>query len=237
MDDTQSNHPNPENVNTGPANTNGGQVMDFHAPLKPANYADNLSQTAVSDASLTSDPGATSSDQSTGQPTPVNAASAAWTAPATDTVPVPDSTPKEQPAFEPTASWTPESPEPEAPTDIAATATGAHDDAESAAHSTDNPLAITAHASHRGTPIMAIAAAVIVAVVLAGVVVVMYLKNKPSQSTGSVNTPSSQIIADKPQASASDVDSANRQIESSLSAVDEAKDFPSAELSDASLGL
>lgn len=90
-----------------------------------------------------------------------------------------------------------------------------------------------------GSPIIAITIAIVVAVGVAGVVVFMYLKssNAKKATTNTTSGSSSQVLAPKPQASANDVTTTTKELDTGLSQVDETKDFSANELSDASLGL
>lgn len=89
-----------------------------------------------------------------------------------------------------------------------------------------------------GAPIVAIIIAIVVAIAVAGLVIFTYLKSKNEDTikrSDSVST--NQTVVDKPQASATDVDTTNQQIDSSLEQVDDKKDFPDTELNDTTLGL
>jgi hypothetical protein len=105
-------------------------------------------------------------------------------------------------------------------------------------HHGSNPMAIPPNAAHHssGTPITAVVIAIVVALAIAGGVIFAYTKNKDTSDSDTATNTSTQT-APKPQASVSDVDATDKEIDASLSKADEATDFPTAELSDTSLGL
>jgi hypothetical protein len=97
-----------------------------------------------------------------------------------------------------------------------------------------------ASASHKagkgGAPVLAIVFAVIVAAALAGLVIYTYFKGKNSD-TVKRSSSSSQTVVSKPQASPSDIDATNQEIDNSLQSTNDNKDFAATELSDSALGL
>ena len=90
---------------------------------------------------------------------------------------------------------------------------------------------------HSGMPIMAIAIAVVVAIVLAGLVVFAYTRNSSGDIDRKDTTGIYQPITEKPQATTADVDETNKEIDAGLEKANDTADFPESELSDASLGL
>lgn len=90
---------------------------------------------------------------------------------------------------------------------------------------------------HRGMPVVAIVIAVVVAIVLAGLVVLAYTRNNSGDIDRKDTTSINQPTEEKPQATTTDVDETNKEIDGALVKADDAADFPESELSDTSLGL
>lgn len=90
----------------------------------------------------------------------------------------------------------------------------------------------------KGKPVLVIAIAIVVALGLAALVVFTFMKTKKDTvgTNKTANSTTTQTAA-KPLASPADVDSTSKELETSLSKVDDSKDFSSADLSDKSLGL
>lgn len=94
---------------------------------------------------------------------------------------------------------------------------------------------------------MMIAVAVILALVLASAAVLYYLRTKDNKTTAKATTPSSQSTASttpttpttvaKTPVTSTDVDTASKNVDASISGLDENADFGSTALSDKSLGL
>lgn len=203
-----------------------GQFMDFHTQTqKPSNdTAPTLPDPAMSDE-ISSDPLPLDNDTDKDVP-------AQETAAIDDEQPVKDATVNSAEAVtEDPVNAPPVDSETVDKTDSSAAV-------EPEAATPPNPLAIPAHASHKsGAPVLAIAAAVVVALALAGLVVFTFMSSK-KDSLGSKNSsiPASQT-ASKPLASPADVDATNKVIDASLSKIDDSKDFSATGLSDATLGL
>lgn len=101
------------------------------------------------------------------------------------------------------------------------------------------PAAAKAKKSGKG---LVIIIAVVLALVVAGIAVAFYLKSKDDKKTTAAKTNQSQSVV-KPVATAaktitsSDIDAASKNVDTSLSGVDDSKDFNADSLSDKSLGL
>lgn len=108
---------------------------------------------------------------------------------------------------------------------------------EPAADNVPNPLAATPPTGPKksGKPMLVIVIAVVIALALAALVVVIFLKPKKN-TAGTTNSTSNQT-APKPLASPADVDNTNKEIDTSLSKVNDSTDFASTDLSDKALGL
>ncbi len=96
----------------------------------------------------------------------------------------------------------------------------------------DNPMAIppAPAGTHKGAPKAAIVVAVIIALALAALTVFAYMKTK-NDSKQSVNDRASSSVT------ASDVDQASKDLDTSLNKADDTKDFPESDLTDQNLGL
>lgn len=109
----------------------------------------------------------------------------------------------------------------------------------------ENPLAISGQPKKKSAPLAAIIVAVVVALALSGLVLFVYMKSKSSTKQSAYNNSktktakanTSQGIAPKPQATVSDIDATNKDIDTSLTKIDDIRDFSSTDLSDAALGL
>jgi uncharacterized protein HemX len=86
-----------------------------------------------------------------------------------------------------------------------------------------------------GTPIAAIAIAILVAVGLAGVTVYAYMKTQ--NETKSPYETGSQQTEQPASVTPADVDSTSKEIDDAVNSIDDSKDLPENELSDQSLGL
>ncbi len=106
-----------------------------------------------------------------------------------------------------------------------------------------SPLGIHEHPEHQNTsshhamPVMAIVVAIFVAIVLAGLVVMAYVRKNNGDIERKDTTTSSQSTETKTDVRTSDVDETSKQVDDTLAKANDAVDFPEAELSDASLGL
>ncbi len=241
-------------VNESEKTTTAGQVMDIQ-PAKSITVTEDPTQTSTSDET----PAEETPAEEVQTETPGNVVAPSEP---TESEPMPDEASAETPALEP-APESSDEPTPEktegATSEPSATAINVtHDDSseESAVTATPsdgpaddtqpstpeapvNPLAIPQdHKPHKSKPILAILLAIVVAVVLAGVVIFMYMRSKNGTTADTSKTSSSQaVVVEKPQASVSDVDTTTKDLETNLNKVDENKDFPATDLSDASLGL
>jgi preprotein translocase subunit SecD len=94
---------------------------------------------------------------------------------------------------------------------------------------------------HRNNKKLAAIVTLVVAFILAGVAVFVYLSanNNTAEDTNTSNSEAAQTSAKKEvtPATAEDVDQTNTNVDEALKSVDEAADFAEADLSDASLGL
>lgn len=90
---------------------------------------------------------------------------------------------------------------------------------------------------HHGMPVLAIIIATLLAIVLAGLVVYAYTQNQDGDIDRNDSTKTSQPSEEKTEASPTDVDDTNKEIDGALKNADDAADFPETELSDTSLGL
>jgi len=89
-------------------------------------------------------------------------------------------------------------------------------------------------------PVAAIIVAIILALGLAAAVVVFYLNSQDKKTDTSANTTTTKATTttvETKEVTAADVETASKQLDTDLSSVDEAKDFPTADLEDATLGL
>lgn len=217
--------------NEEPSTANNGQVMDIQAP-KPINVTENSTDT----------PAETANTEVVVEAPVEPTSEVPATEPATTVEPEAPVVESQAPVF---TEVTPEESTPVAPADLATPVATTIDvtHAEStdpAAPIAENPLAIpqqpAIHKTH--SPILAILLALVVAVVLAGVVIFMYLRSKDGTvGKADTKTSNSQTIVQKPLASVSDVDATTKELETSLSQIDENKDFATTDLSDTSLGL
>lgn len=98
----------------------------------------------------------------------------------------------------------------------------------------ENQMAITpanAGPVKHKAPVGAIIAAIIIALVLAGTTIFAYLKTTKTATTDKSVTPVQQPVK------AADVQQTSQDVETSLKAIDENKDFANTDLSDTTLGL
>ncbi len=215
----------------GQASPAGRQVMDVTAPTRQIDVAEDSSdQTASAPSATTETPEDTVPNYSETQQE------------SSGTSGTESSYPTEEP--ENTASS-----EETSATNISVSDSGTDQPASATSSQvpdTDLPAAMTHEASatppqkhaKSGAPMFAIVIAVIVALGLAGAVVFAYMKNKDNGDIKRDDSASSsQTVVEKPQASASDVDSTSKEIDSSLEKADDTKDFSTTELSDSTLGL
>jgi len=212
--------PNTKSAGNAANSSSPGQFMDFHTQTSktPTDTAPPLPDSPVADE--TSDP--LPLDDASAQEIQVTTEDPVIDSDETPVEPV--ETVSEEPVEAAPAS-TEESAEPAKPAAAGPDATE------------PSPLAIPAHASHKsGAPVLAIAAAVVVALALAGLVVFTFMNSK-KDTVGSNNSIPASQTASKPLASPADVDATNKEIDASLSKIDDSKDFSAADLSDATLGL
>ena len=160
---------------------------------------------------------------------------------------------QEEVATEPTASA--DGPAPEAPTIPSAVPT-AMPEAPAAEGNTNtqppliaptgsNPAPIAAAPAKKGGKGMIIIVAVVLALVLAALTVVLYLKGKDdNKKTAAAKNALTQTVAkanttdtSSKSVTGTDVDTASKSVDSSLTGVDDSKDFSANALSDKSLGL
>lgn len=208
----------------------GGQVMDVTAPDQKIEVSDASAEQDPSSVDATPDAVVDAPADSSDQPetTPSNPESAPL-------VPESESAPAEPEVSE------------AAPTNIDITSADTSEPAPEGEGSSSEPTSDSApaepqllhatppaHKSHG--PVLVIVIAIIVALGLAGLVVYTYLKDKNGDIKRDDSTATNQTV-DKPQASAADVDAAEKEIDSGLQKADDNKDFPSTELTDTTLGL
>jgi hypothetical protein len=186
----------------------GGNVMDIQSPKPASDTAPNLPNYGTGTESLETSGGTTTSTSEAGIAQPV-----------AEPAPTP-ATSNNSADFAAALASEPDSPASGQPAEPA-----------------PNPLAIPPHATHKGKgPVVAIAVALVVALVLAGLVVFTYTNGKKNTAGTNSNAGPAPVVS-KPLASPADVDSTTQELESSLNKIDTDKDFSSEELSDKSLGL
>ncbi len=233
-DDQATNIVNNEPVQTGGQDSpSGGQVMDVSAPAKQIDVTEATTQPETEqapEAPMDSTP-----------ETPTENSEAVAEAPQVSETPEPEAPPTPEPETSepPTVSSEAEatvSSSMEAPSETTDEAPAA-ESTTTEATPTENALGTSpAHSQpHKKSPMLAIILAVVVALAIAGAVVYMYLKNKNGEIKRTDNT--TATVVEKPQASASDVDTANQVIDTNLQKADDSKDFPTTGLSDTTLGL
>jgi hypothetical protein len=93
-----------------------------------------------------------------------------------------------------------------------------------------NPMAIPPKPVKHARPNGVVIAAIVIAVLLAVVAVVAYIKSKDTVSTNKNNTPSNVV-------STSDVDKTQKEIDDTLGSLNDSTDLSSNDLSDSALGL
>lgn len=220
--------------------TGAGQVMDVTGPPKQIDVTESAPEQET--------PADTSAETAPDSSPEQSAADAAEFTPdaseSSEAAPeVPEALNTAEPEFPPAA--VPETSEPEVATAEASpaessveTPAGAAPETPAEATPTETPAGVVnaPHSQpHKTTPIMAIVAAVVIAIAIAGAVVFMYLKNQNGDIKRTDS--STPAVVEKPQASASDVDAANQTIDTNLEKADDNKDFPTASMSDTALGL
>lgn len=131
----------------------------------------------------------------------------------------------------PTAGPPAPSPLAEPPVEPSPTPPSGHDDHQPP-HS-DTPAAMPHHSK---TPVAAIVVAIIIALLLAGLTVYVYLKTKKDTPVPD-DTPTTSQQSSTPKATTSDVDQANSDLDASLKEAEASEDVGSNDLSDTTLGL
>jgi hypothetical protein len=104
-------------------------------------------------------------------------------------------------------------------------------------HTDETHPLLAAHATKKHSPVVPIVVAGIIALALIAVTVFAFLKTKETTTPDGDDHTSPTHQETSSAATTQDIDDANKEIDQTLTAVDEAKDFPEADLSDQSLGL
>ncbi len=241
MDDIKPSNSSSTDVDSFSPRPAGGQVMDIKSG-SPNDSAPTLPEPTAAEAETAT----TSNDSIAEAPAVENepdldakeatSSTAGSTSPREEVSGSPE-TPPESPQEAPAEAAA--SPVADAASSASSLSTGPASDTPSADSSEHSLLAIPPMAPKKsGKPILVIAIAVIVAIGLAGLVVFTFLKTKKDTvgSGKTVNSATTQPVA-KPLASPADVDTTNKEIETSLNKVNDSTDFSSTALSDKSLGL
>ncbi len=97
----------------------------------------------------------------------------------------------------------------------------------------NSPAAVPKPVKKHGPPIFAVLVAIIITLALLGVAVYAYMKSKNKDTSPTTTTTTPAVNSVSPQ----DIDATSTAIDSNLQKVDEAKDFPTTDLSDSSLSL
>ncbi len=97
---------------------------------------------------------------------------------------------------------------------------------------------LAAHANPKNhPPLAAIVIAVIIAVALVGVTIFAYLSTRDATHQQDDDHTAQQESTEQAAVTTTDVDDATQDVDSTLSSVDDAKDFPESDLTDQALGL